>query len=411
MGVYMKAVGVIVEYNPFHNGHLYHLQQAMKLSNSEVVVAVMSGNFLQRGEPALVSKWSRTKMALKNGIDLVIELPFAYATQKAETFAFGAVSLLNSLGVETLCFGSESGEINDFLQMVDKYEQKEQQINAKLKDYFQQGYSYPKAKSLAYNDVFHQENAFLTQPNNILGFHYVHSIKKLHSPMKAMTIKRNTAQYHDENFASESIASATSIRKALESSDLSVIQNVIPEPTASELENYFEQFQTFSNWEKYFPLLKYKILSLDEQQLRTIYGIKEGIENRLKKYIISSHTFHDFMEKIKTKRYTWTRLQRTLLYILMHVNEDEMRYADELNPPPYIRLLGMNKIGQQYLNKMKHHLDIPLVTKPTDIDHPLLTLDLKATSIYQLIYPTQKQHNRYLDDYRTPPIMLDKKRD
>lgn len=402
----MKAVGVIVEYNPFHNGHLYHLQEAKKISKCDVVVAVMSGNFLQRGEPALVSKWSRAKMALQNGVDIVIELPFAYATQKAETFAFGAVSLLHRLNVSSVCFGSESGRIEDFLQMMKVIQENEERISEKLNRYLREGYSYPKAKSLAYEQILENDPTFLSQPNNILGFHYVRSINKLNSSIQPLTIKRKAAQYHDEHFATETIASATSIRKMLENSDLSTINNVIPTYTKTELESYLEQFQTFSDWEKYFPLLKYKILSLTEEEMRTIYGISEGLENRLKKYILASHHFREFMEQIKTKRYTWTRLQRTLLYILMHVTNAEMKYADELKKVPYIRLLGMTRKGQLYLNKIKQQLSIPLVTKPNDFIHPLLSLDIKATNIYRLIYPNHLQNTRYLDDYQTPPIRI-----
>lgn len=397
----MKAVGVIVEYNPFHNGHLYHLQQTKKISKADVVIAVMSGNFLQRGEPALVSKWSRAKMALKNGADIVVELPFAYSTQKAETFAFGAISILNALGASFVCFGSESGNINDFFQAVDDFVQNETDIDEKLKQYLKQGYSYPKAMSLAT-----EQTPLLSAPNNILGFHYVKAIKNMAANIEPLTIQRKAAQYHDKTFATEKIASATSIRNILKENGLSAIKNVVPSATFAELSAYYEQFQTFSDWEKYFPFLKYKILSTDERMLGQIYGMAEGIEYRLKKNIAQAKTFQHFMENIKTKRYTWTRLQRLLLYVLTNATDDEMMYAEKKNHVPYIRLLGMNQTGQKYLNELKHRLTIPLVTKPKEFDHPLLSLDIRATMIYSLIYPQEQQSAKGLNDFQTPPVQI-----
>lgn len=405
----MKAVGVIVEYNPFHNGHLYHLQETKKESKSDVVIAVMSGNFLQRGEPALVSKWARTKMALSNGVDLVIELPFAYATQKAETFAYGAVSLLDSLFASELCFGSEAGTIDEFSHAQAFLDTHESEYNQKIKHFVQKGNSYPKAKSLAFQSLQPDMTQLdLSKPNNILGYHYVNSIKKINSSIEAKTIKRNSANYHDQDFASESIASATSIRNMLQHSDLQAIKNVIPPETLCILEDYKSTYGVFSDWERYFPFLRYKILTMDESQLHQIYGADEGLEFRLKKHIQNASTFKQFMETIKTKRYTWTRLQRYCLHTLTNVSKDDMSSANHLQRVPYIRVLGMNSQGQAYLNKIKKDLTIPIITKPTDLSHPLLDIENKVSSIYRLIYPHDKQNEKYLNDYKTPPIRLAK---
>lgn len=212
----MKAVGIIVEYNPFHNGHSYHLQAAKEVAQADIVIAVMSGNFLQRGEPALVSKWYRTKMALLGGVDIVIELPYQFASQKAETFANGAISILDAIGCQALCFGSESGNISSFLETIDFLAVNQDIYDENIKRFIQTGVSYPKALSLSFQAMSSTNHLVdLAKPNNILGYQYIKALKQQKSLIKPLTIRRKNADYHDEHFATETIASATSIRKAL----------------------------------------------------------------------------------------------------------------------------------------------------------------------------------------------------
>ena len=230
----MKSVGLIVEYNPFHNGHAYHLQASKVAAQADVVIAVMSGNFLQRGEPALVSKWQRTKMALLNGVDIVFELPYRFATQKAETFAFGAVSILDAVHCESLCFGSESGDLSDFLQTIDYLKEQQNPYNENIKSYLDTGVSYPKALSLAFQQLPAADNYLdLAKPNNILGLEYIKAIQQQKCAVRPLTIARKNADYHDEHFASATIASATSIRKAIFTNDNSQtnIDQYVPEQT------------------------------------------------------------------------------------------------------------------------------------------------------------------------------------
>lgn len=213
---HLKAVGLVVEYNPFHNGHLYHLEASKTASEADAVIAVMSGNFLQRGEPALVSKWARTKMALKQGADLVIELPYAYATQKAETFADGAISILEALGCSSVCFGSENGEISPFLETAELLNSHHAEYQQLVKQFMKEGMSYPSAQTSAFLALETDSRPLdLSLPNNILGFQYVRAIQKQKASIRPLTIKRTAAGYHDEDFNSSPIASATSIRKAL----------------------------------------------------------------------------------------------------------------------------------------------------------------------------------------------------
>ncbi|MFT4416107.1 nucleotidyltransferase [Fredinandcohnia humi] len=406
----MKAVGVIVEYNPFHNGHQYHLNETKLKTNAECVIAVMSGNFLQRGEPALVSKWTRTKMALEAGIDIVVELPYAFATQKAETFANGSISLLNALYCEEVCFGSENGTIDDFKNTVSFMEKRQEEYDQYLSQAIKQGYSYPKASSLAYSSLSGTDTYLdLSKPNNILGFHYVKAIHNQKRDMKASTIKRTSADYHDESFTHETIASATSIRKALFSKeiDLTNIENYIPKTTLKWLSSYYNEHQMFHQWEEYFTLLKYKLLTSTPAELEQIYEAEEGIENRLLAHITEATTFHEFMEQIKTKRYTWTRLQRLCLHILTNTTKSALKPLLEKQTTTYIRLLGMSKKGQRYLNTIKKDVQLPIISKVTAYENDLLELDIKATQTYLSIFPEPLRSTLLRQEYSTPPIRFD----
>lgn len=408
----MRSVGIIVEYNPFHNGHFYHLQEAKKVANASVVIAVMSGYFLQRGEPALVSKWDRAKMALAGGADLVFELPYAYSTQKAELFAYGAVNMLHSLSVNELCFGSESGTIEEFHTLVEFLHQHKNTYNSYIKQYMKEGNSYPKATSLAFQALSPDATILdLSKPNNILGFHYIDAILQLKSPIVARTIYRKAANYHDETFASSTIASATSIRKTLQQNekDLLPIQKVVPSSTYTILTDYIQANERVHDWESYFPYLKYRIMTMSEKELQNIYESEEGIEYRLKKYSTSANTFSEFMELIKTKRYTWNRLQRYCLHILTNTTKVKMTSITNEKDVPYLRLLGMTKEGQSYLNHIKKDLLVPIVTKPKEINHPCLMLDQQAALAYSFGYPTHLQNKKVRDEYQTPPIKYNKK--
>ncbi|MGN7941229.1 nucleotidyltransferase [Virgibacillus sp. 6R] len=402
----MKAIGVVVEYNPFHNGHLYHLRESVKKSNADIVIAVMSGYFLQRGEPALVPKWERTKMALQGGVDLVVELPYAFATQKAETFANGAVSILDALHCSYLCFGSETGDIAPFLHTNEFLQKESEQYEEYIKHFMQTGVNYPTALSLAYQKISNRKDTLdLSQPNNILGFHYVKAISKLNSNMIPLTIKRYKAGYHDKDFASTSIASATSIRNSLfdQNADIS---SYVPNDTYTILEKYKEQYGVFHQWENYFSFLKYSLLTMKEEELKSIYEVEEGLENRVLKLIIDSHCFQDFMEQLKTKRYTWTRLQRLCMHILTRTSKQEMNLINQHETSPYIRLLGMSERGQEYLRSIKKNLKLPIISKVSGFHHPLFEIDLRAAATYFMIFPEPLRSRLLKTEYTTPPIRM-----
>jgi predicted nucleotidyltransferase len=381
----MKAVGVIVEYNPFHYGHAYHIQKAKEITGAEVVIAAMSGNFLQRGEPALVSKWVRTEMALKGGVDLVFELPYTFAVQKADTFAKGAVSLLDLAGCDAICFGSESGNIDDFYHTYDFLEKHQQNYDQAIRIFLNQGNSYPKALSRAFQSLNPTENIIdLALPNNILGFQYVSVAQKQQLKTKMVTIPRKSANYHDEHFSTAPIASATSIRKALFSLDqpISSIQSYVPESTYELLLHYKKTNGYFHDWNMYWPYIKYSLLQTSPEELRRILEVEEGLENRLHSLAIKCESFTQFMNELKTKRYTWTRLQRILTHILTHTKKKEsVLTADKVS---YLRLLGMTELGRTYLNRLKKDCPIPIVSKRSSFSHPQIAIDTKAARIYAI---------------------------
>ena len=403
----MKAVGVIVEYNPFHNGHAYHLQAAKEIADADLTIAVMSGNFLQRGEPALVSKWYRAKMALLGGVDIVLELPYQFATQKAETFANGAVSILEAIGCQSLCFGSESGDISTIVQTVNYLEKHKEQYDERIKMNIKTGVSFPKALSLSFQSLSSTENIMrLEKPNNILGFHYVKAIQQQKSSIIPLTVKRKNADYHDEHFATETIASATSIRKALfaTNENYSAIEQYVPESTNILLREYLNEYGNFHGWENYWDLLRFRLLHSNPAELRDIYEVEEGIENRLMTAAVDSLTFKEFMEKVKTKRYTWTRIQRICVHILTNTKKEDMHSPVE--KASYLRLLGMTTRGKDYLNKNKSNFKLPLISKLSAYKENDISLDIKASRVYSLGIGKQKGINLLHQEYKQPPIFI-----
>lgn len=403
----LKAVGVIVEYNPFHNGHAFHVNAARETANAEIVIAVMSGNFLQRGEPALVSKWYRTRMALQNGVDLVFELPYRFAVQKAETFANGAISILDAAGCDSICFGSESGEISSFYQTIHFLETHKDLFNENVKQFVSTGVSYPKAMSLAFESMRDTNDLLdLTKPNNILGFQYVQAIYDQNSSLKALTVPRKNANYHDEHFASETIASATSIRKAIfaNKNEKPAIAQYVPETTKNWLDVYYQHYGMFHQWESYWPYLQFRLIQAGAEELQEIYEMEEGLEHRLKGAALESFSFQDFMNKVKTKRYTWTRLQRLCVHILTNAQKKDMAKMD--SKAGYLRLLGMTEAGKSYLNQHKKHLDLPVISKLASFNSRDILLDVTAARVYSLALKNPVKMEMLLQEYKQPPLYM-----
>lgn len=408
--IIIKASGIVVEYNPFHNGHAYHVQQTKKLTQADIIIAVMSGAFLQRGEPALLSKWYRTKMALAGGVDLVVELPYTFATQKAETFANGAVSILEALGVSDICFGSENGHIQNFYNTLSLRQKEQDNFNHFVQQFMKAGNSYAKATSEAFSHIKQSiATVDMSQPNNILGLHYIDAILSQKSTIKAHTIKRFASHYHDETFQDERIASATSIRKELfsENGSFTAIYPFVPNSTAALLEQYKHTYHCLHNWEKYFPFLKYKLMTMSPSELQHIYEIEEGLEHRILSKMQGTSSFLSFMEALKTKRYTWTRLQRACTHILTYTTKEEIEQANIQEHAAYVRLLGMSQKGQTYISNSKKKMELPLLSHTKTFQHPILDIERKANAVYFSILQEPLRTEMIKKDITHHPIRYD----
>ncbi|WP_336823015.1 nucleotidyltransferase [Sporosarcina sp. USHLN248] len=404
----LKATGIIVEYNPLHNGHVYHAEQAKITTEADLVIAVMSGNFLQRGEPAFVDKWARAQMALSSNVDIVFELPYRFATAHAPLFAKGAVQLLQAAGCDAFCFGSEEGSIDAFTNSLTLLSETEEQYEAAVKQAVAAGISYPKALNEAYAAVSNDTKANvkladLSKPNNILGFHYMKAAEDIRSNMKAVTIKRMGANYHDDAEEGKRIASATGIRKSFfETAALSKVTGFIPPITNNLLERWQTTGKSFGSWQTFYPQLRFIILRDGPERLRSIADVTEGIENLFFKAAQKSDTFEDFMSTVKSKRYTWTRIQRMLVHIL---NGFTYEMREQMEMPSYLRLLGMSQKGRSYLHEQKKNFSLPVVSKVAAIKDPSLQMDCTASDIYAIGTANNKGHIEIGKDYSSPPII------
>ncbi|ANU22811.1 nucleotidyltransferase [Planococcus donghaensis] len=396
----MKAVGIIVEYNPFHNGHLHHAQQARAESGADLVIAVMSGQFLQRGEPAFVDKWTRTQMALDAGIDLVIELPYVYATAQASDFAKGGVALLDAMGCESFCFGSEQGQITPFLNSLQLLTEHAAEYQAFIHEAIQTGISYPKSLNNAYLALTDGQAGFadLTQPNNILGFHYLEAAQRLGSSIKPLTIQRIGANFHDPLTVGLPIASATGIREAFfKGTSVEELSTYMPESSISSLKMAEKEYGKFGSWEHFYPLLRFTILREGPENLKQYAEVTEGIENLIFQSAKTADNFENFMSLVKSKRYTRTRIQRMLTHIYTGFTW-QMLHSFQL--PSYIRLLGMSKTGKSFLNHKKKNISLPLISRAADLNDLMGKLDIHATTMYlQGIESVQLKK-----EFTTPPI-------
>lgn len=403
--VRMKACGLIVEYNPFHNGHLHHLQEARKITGADCMITVMSGPFLQRGEPAIMDKFHRAKAALASGIDIVLELPFIYAVESSDLFAKGSVATLNEIGVSSICFGSESGDISAFLSGCQILKNQEDQFKTTLKKYLDIGFSFPEASKEAYKKIGLVGEAMdLSKPNNILGFSYVKEIVDNILPIKPYTIKRTKSNYHDQTIQYR-IASATSIRNELfkEMEMTEKVKHALPENTLEQLQVYRKNSGHWHSWEDYFPLLHYRVMTMAESELRAIHGVEEGLEYRIKRTAKIAESFHEWVDAIKTKRYTWTRLQRTFVHILANTKKSDLELPKHMNSVPYVRILGMTKTGREFLHARKKIMNVPVVTRFSRNMHPLLELEERAShAYYSILKPAVQQ--TFVRQELEPPI-------
>ena len=356
----MKSCGIIVEYNPFHNGHRYHVEMARKITGAEVVIAVMSGNFLQRGEPAIIDKWHRANEALQNGVDLVVELPVEWAVQSADYFAKGAVKILQTLDCDSLCFGTE--EETSFVQ------ENQDRIEEAFQELSDQTYSYPQKMTEVFRSLYPDITLDFSSPNHILGLSYAKENAKYVHPMELHPIRRKSAGYHEKIITDQRIASATAIRHALEEG-----KRLVPPQTEEDLSTC-----SLQTWESYWPYLRYRLLSSTLLELTDIYQMTEGIESRMKTAAATADSFEDFVSKVKTKRYTWTRIQRLSCYVLLNIKKQEIPIQQNKN---YLRLLGFTDAGRRFLKEKKEISIYSRIGKKEAQEAELL---VRSDQIYQL---------------------------
>ncbi|WP_304056530.1 nucleotidyltransferase [Levilactobacillus namurensis] len=381
----LRAAGIIAEYNPFHNGHAYQLSQVRTQTDADLIVVAMSGNWVQRGEPALMDKWQRAQAALAGGVDLVVELPTTSAVQPAHLFAAGGVQVLAALGCQWLAFGTEHPDL-DYGQLMAHLP-----TNPATFKRFDQTYA-----TLFQGYLRDQTGITLNAANDILGFFYALANRQAGSPLRLVPLPRRGSQHNDQRIADQArFASATAIRTAALAGDWDAVRSVVPDTTLTAL-----QATQLTSWEDFWPLLRYQLISSAVTDLGALYQMREGVEYRLKKAALPATSFATFMHAVKTKRYTYTRLQRQATSVLLQTKPTEM-----LAGPQYLRVLGYNAVGRQYLHQIKKHVALPLVSRADrEWQQKLGALDNRAGLVRSLVTGVAQ------DDGRIPVMFPDSQR-
>ena len=363
------SVGIICEYNPFHNGHLYHLNKIKEMYPNDEIILILNGNFTERGDISIIEKYDKALIALENNINLVIELPFKYGSESADSFSYAAIKILSLLKCDYLVFGSESNNIDMLIEKANI--QINDNYNAEIKKYLDKGYNYPTSMSKALN-------IDINTPNDILSLSYIREIIKQKSNIKPISIKR-TNDYHDKTLKDE-ISSATSIRKAI--LENKSINKYVPKETIKYINN-------INYKEEIFKLLKYKVIT-EKENISLYQTVDEGLENRIIKVINEVNTLDELIEKIKTKRYTYNKINRMIIHIITSYTKKEAK-EKEIN---YIKVLGFDNKGKEYLKKIKKEIKIPIITNINKNNYNLLEFDIRIDNIYNLI---MKRNNNILN--------------
>lgn len=388
----MKVNGIIAEYNPFHNGHHYQMLESLHRTSADYTIVVISGDFVQRGAPAILPKHARAEMALKCGADLVLEIPTIYATSSAEYFAKGGVSLLDKLGVVNhLCFGSECGDIALLQEIATILTNESEEYSATLRRFLSQGFSYPNARNWAlvqhYPHLNEHQKVF-SSPNNILGIEYCKALLARQSNIIPFTIKRAGGEYHSRGY-DQQLCSALAIRHALqEGCDLSQICTHMPDESGNILAKYMTDYMGLTA-NDFSSLLYYKLLSEQEKGYEEYWDVSSDISDRIRKRLFEFKDYDSFCDLLKTKEVTHTRISRCLLHILLNITKADVELGKSLDYVPYARVLGFRKDSTELLSAIKEHSSIPLITKLADAEdildedaYRLLKKDILVSEIY-----------------------------
>ena len=404
----MLAVGLITEYNPFHNGHLHHLLESLRVTGAEVAVAVMSGHFLQRGEPALVDKWVRTEMALRAGVDVVVELPFPWACNSAPQFALGAVLSLQALGVDALCFGSESGELAPLQRCAELLLTEESRIAERTAHLLRRGINYPTARARCLAELGVADSELLAAPNNILGSEYLKALRRTGAAIIPHTIRRVAAGFHDERPVGE-IASATGIRQMLGRGE--EVADFIPLPARAPFGRAQAAGQVLDE-EHLYRLLSGRLLR-GADSLRGLYQVEAGIAERLYGAACAGEDYAGLVTAVKSRHLTRTRVQRLLAYVLNEVTAEETAAWLE-SGPLYLHLLGATEKGRAWLAGGRKARTLPLVgnysrvaallkkrygvpSRAFSLAAGMLRLETRATANYTLLMQRWRGGSRARD--------------
>lgn len=385
----MNVVGIIAEYNPMHNGHIYNIKKAKELSGADYVIVIMSGSFTEQGNISVIDKFDKAKIAIANGADMVIELPTIYAVSSAESFAFGAVSILNSLGVIThLAFGAESENICNLNEIANTYLCNKDEIVAKTKVYAKQGLNSGKSYTKSLNEYITVSEA-TTLPNNILAIEYLKALIALKSQIKPVLVHRLNSSHNDKEISNTSeFASSTSIRHVLSDTTLTLnekldkISSSVPENTYEYLKN-----NKFNLNEDLWNNLKYEIIKLNVEGLRKIQEVTEGLENKLYKQALTCNSYEQYIFSIKSKRYTLSKIKRICVYILLGITKEKYAKLKDVN---YARILKVKKTRPELLSQICSKANTTVITKVTDdmlksLDKNIqesIKLDILANNLY-----------------------------
>ena len=425
----MKTAGIIAEYNPFHNGHRYQIEELRARTGADYVIIAMSGDFVQRGEPAIYDKYTRTRMALSAGADLVLELPAAFATSSAEDFAACGVALLDRLGVvDLLCFGSESGDPDTLNEIAGLLVREPEEFSQSLKKQLKSGASFPKAREYAVRQWMAQSGAqpgpgeeentpaegLLSSPNNILAIEYIKALRRRGSRMQPYTIKRCGKGYHDTGLTPGSsglglnmdFASASAIRKAIYEKNPQPAMEQMPIPPGDTAIPVFPDDLS--------PLLNYRLLELSRSgpNLTSFADVSCELADRISNQLLQFSSFTERIELLKTKQYTYTRISRALIHILLGITDSMIECCRRNDYAPYARILGFNRNALALLTEMKEKSGIPLITKTADAANilhadalELLRQDIYCSHVYQTVMQ-QKSGRLYPNEYTHPIVIL-----
>lgn len=411
----MKVNGIIAEYNPFHNGHKYQLEESRRQLGADYTVIAMSGNFMQRGIPALLDKYRRAEMALKNGADLVVEIPAYYSASSAEYFATGAVCLLDKLGVvDHLCFGSECGDIGILKRIADILLKEPDEYVRCLKRNLRQGLSYPSARTnalLQYDPSLSSQKDVLSSPNNILGIEYLKALSRLGSAIVPFTTLRAGSDYHDRRLG-ENQSSALAIRQAVFSrQDFDFLESQMPESAYLIIKEYLLTKKPVHINDFSFAL-HYKLLSERENGYDRFLDVSSDLSDRIRKNLFRFDSFRGFCDLLKSKELTYSRISRCLLHILLDMDTDTLERYQAMDYIPYARVLGFRRDAAPLLSAIKEKASIPLVTKLADADkllgteaYEMLKKETNINNIYQSTLALKSKRSME-NEYSTPIVIL-----